>query len=190
MPQPIETLIFVHRLKKAELQAVYAHSSAFPAAGLRASLLEATEEVCLDRLIRADGCLRLARQLAQWTGEEELRAGIGRAYYSAHHSLRSMSQWYNKWDPDGHQESIKAFKALLTEVDFLRKSGLAVGAEQRVEEAQTNRHIADYSPYDIQRDPPDVRWLRLTNGNWSEALRFNISVADELLQAAVRFVGS
>jgi len=83
MPQPLETLIFVHRLTASETAAVFAHDAVFPASGLKPRLLEAIEEACLDRLIRAGGCLDLANRLFSAAADEEtLRAAISRAYYS------------------------------------------------------------------------------------------------------------
>lgn len=191
MPQPLETLIFVHRLTASETAAIFAHDAVFPASGLKSRLLKAIEEACLDRLIRADGCLDLANRLyGAAVDEETLRAATSRAYYSAHHSLRAMALWQNKWDPDGHEESIKAFKTLLEDNNFHRRSGLSEDAVSRVIEARANRHVADYSPYKVQRDPPNTRWITITNDNWADAARFNLYLATELSQAATRFVGS
>lgn len=61
MAQPFEILVYVHRLQASEKEAVFAQDAAFPSSSLRTSLLEAVEDVCLDRLIRADGCLQLVQ---------------------------------------------------------------------------------------------------------------------------------
>jgi len=192
VPEPLETLVYTDRLLKAEMVAAFNQDAAFPFSGLRASLQAAVADVCLDRLVRADGCLRLARRLAApgEADEETLRAAISRAYYSVHHSLRSMALWQNKWDPDGHEESIKALKTLLEDNNFRHRSGLLEDTVDRVTEARANRHVADYSPYKVQRDPPNTRWIRITNDSWTDAAQFNLDLAAELSQAAMRFVGS
>lgn len=192
MPQPLETLLYVARLTKAEKVAILAHDAAFPSSGLWSSLREGIEDVCVDRLLRADGCLRMARQLAApaEADEEALRAAIGRAYYSVHHSLRAMALWQNQWDPDGHEESLKQFKVLLEDNGFRHRSGLAADDYERVAEARTNRHVADYSPYDVQRDPPNTGWIGITNGTWADAAQFNIDLADDVFRGAIRCVGS
>ena len=191
MPQPLETLIFVHRLTASETAAVFAHDAVFPASGLKPRLLEAIEEACLDRLIRAGGCLDLANRLFSAAADEEtLRAAISRAYYSVHHSLRAMALWQNKWDPDGHEETIGQLKRLLKDKPFRNQTGLDEDTYDRVIEARTNRHIADYSPYDVQRDPPRTDWVGITRGNWTEAAKFNLTLAEVALEAAVRFIGS
>lgn len=151
-------------------------------------MLRAIADVCVDRLIRAEGCLRLARQLDA-ADEETQRAVVSRAYYSIHHSLRAMALWTNNWDADGHEESIKQFKLLLGDNEFLRTSSLVADDYQRVAEARTNRHVADYSPYIVQREPPKVKWIGITNGNWADAARFNLSLADEVFQAALKCTG-
>lgn len=191
MPQPFETLVYVARLRKDEKETVFTHQAIFPFSGLRAALLEAVEDVCLDRLVRSDACLALARRLADGTPDEEtLRAAIGRAYYSIHHALRAIALWQNKWDPDGHDQSIAEFKTLLGDNAFRHRSSLAPDVLERILEARDNRHVADYSPYDVQREPPRTARIGITNNNWTDAAQFNIALADVILQAAVRCVGS
>lgn len=192
MAEPLETLVYVDRLQKAEMASVFTQNAAFPFSGLRASLRAAIADVCVDRLVRADGCLRLAQQLASSSGadEETLRAAISRAYYSVHHSLRAMALWQNNWDPDGHEESIKAFRTLLEDNNFRLRSGLPEDTGERVIESRVNRHVADYSPYKVQRTPPDTRPIEISNSSWIDAAHFNIALASELSQAGIRFVGS
>jgi len=191
MAEPFETRLYIHRLTSAEKTAVYAHDTAFPASGLKASLESAVEDVCVDKLIRADGCLKLAKSLsASTTGNESQRASIGRAYYSIHHCLRAMLLWQNKWDPDGHEQSLKAFRIFLEDSNFRLRSGLPVNTGDRIAEARTNRHVADYSPYDFQRDPPNTQRVGISNGSWLDAVQFNITLADEIFQAAVKYIGS
>ena len=190
MSEPLETRLFIHRLTQTEKAAVYAHNPAFPSSDLAASLASAVEEVCVDKLIRADGCLRLARSLALDTDNESLRAAIGRAYYSIHHCLRTIVLWQNKWDPDGHEKSIEEFRELLKESAFRVRLGLPENTRNRVAEARTNRHAADYSPYDFQRTPPDMRPVGISNGSWPDAVQFNIALAEEIFQAAMKCIGS
>ena len=162
MPKPLETRLFIHRLTQTEKAAIYAHNTVFPSSSLAASFAVAIEDVCLDKLIRADGCLRLAQSLALDTDNESLRAAIGRAYYCIHHCLRTILLWRNKWDPDGHEKSIEEFRKLLKDSTFRLQLGLPEDTGNRVVEARLNRHVADYSPYDFQRDPPDTRWLGIS----------------------------
>lgn len=60
MAEPLETRLFIHRLTQMEKAEVYAHNKAFPASGLAASFATAIQDVCVDKLIRAEGCLGLA----------------------------------------------------------------------------------------------------------------------------------
>lgn len=190
MAEPIETRLFTHRLTNAERAAIYAHDIAFPSSGLMASLASAVEDVCVDKLIRADGCLRLAKILvASSADNESQRASIGRAYYSIHHCLRAIVLWQDRWDPDGHEQTLKEFRTLLKDSNFRLRSGLPENTGDRVAEARTNRHVADYSPYDFQRNPPDTRRIGISNGSWSDAVQFNIGLADEIFQAAMKCIG-
>ncbi len=191
MAEPRETLIFVARLTCAEQTTIAEQEAAFPGSNLRIRLHAAVEDVCLDRLGRADGCIEMAKLIARADDEESLRTAVGRGYYSAHHSVRVMALWWNKWDPDGHQESLKQLKKLLTHNDFCGRSGLAPEVHSRLVEARTNRHVADYSPYAVQRTPPDVRPNETITGNaWRDAANFNIQVAGDLLKAALKIIGS
>lgn len=191
MAQSFETLVFLHRLKASETEAVFAHDAVFPTSGLKAKLLQAVEDACVDRLLRAAGCLDMARRLMTLDGDEETqRTGIGRAYYSIHHSLRAIALWQNKWDPDGHEETIQELRRLLKSKAFRDRSGLAEDSYDQIIEARTNRHIADYSPYEVQRDPPRVAWIGITKGRWAEAAGYNLSLADTVFEAGMRFVGS
>lgn len=165
MSEPLETLLFVHRLTLTEKIAVYTHNQAFPSSGLAAAFATAIQDVCIDKFIRADGCFELAKSLATNTENESQRASIGRAYYCIHHCLRAMLLWQNQWDPDGHGQSIEEFGTLLKDNTFCNRSGLAVNTEKRVAEAQTNRHVADYSPYIFQRNPLGTGLISISNGN-------------------------
>ena len=190
MSEPLETRSFIHRLTQTEKAAVYFHNTAFPTSGLAESLASGIEDVCVDKLIRADGCLRLAQNLALDTNNESLRASIGRAYYSVHHSLRTIALWQNKWDPDGHEKSLEEFRKLLKQDSFRVRLGLPEDTGDRIAEARTNRHIADYSPYDFQRDPPDTRRVGISNGSWPDAVRFNLALAEEIFQTAMKCIGT
>jgi len=191
MAQPTETLVFVARLTREEKDTIYRQKTAFPGSNVQAQLLAAVDDVCLDRLTRADGCLKVAKQLRQAGDEESLRASVSRGYYSAHHSIRAMALWHNHWDPDGHEESIRKLKRLLSDNAFLGRSGLAPDMVSHIIEARTNRHVADYSPYAVQRTPPEVRANQtITQNNWGDAANFNIQLAEQFLAAAVKVVGS
>ncbi len=168
MLEPLETRLFIHRLTQTEKAAVYAHNTAFPSSGLAASFATAIEDVCVDKLIRADGCLRLAQSLALDKDNESQRAAIGR----------------------GHEKSIEEFRELLKDSAFRIRLGLPENTGNRVAEARTNRHVADYSPYDFQRTPPDTRRVGISNGSWPDAVQFNIGLAKEIFQAAMKCVGS
>ena len=167
--------------------------ASFRETGLWPRLLSAVEEVAIDRLIRADGCLQVARLLHTASigaaGSEELRGAASRAYYSIHHSIRAMCLWQNKWDPDGHEESIRELKKLLTENAFLHRSGLEPNISLRIIEARANRHVADYSPHEMQRNNARNAVETITDGRWEDAARFNIDLALELLRGAFKFVG-
>lgn len=195
MPAPFETLVFVARLTRGEKDTIFKQASAFPTSDLTSRLDSAIEEVCVDRLSLAEDCLKLARDLTNpvsgaGAGEAQLRAAVGRAYYCMHHSMRAIALWQNQWDPDGHAETIEELKKLLGNNSFRARSGLAADAWTRVVVARTNRHVADYSPYAVQRDPPDVGHVEITGRDWAAAADHNIRVAEELFEAAVRFVGS
>jgi len=195
MAEPFETLVFVARLTRGEKDAIFGQAAAFPGSDLALRLVAAIDDVCLDRLLRAEGCLELARTFASQAavganGEELFRTAVGRAYYSAHHSIRGIALWHSHWDPDGHEASIKQLQLLLTDSGFVAKSGLAPDAWKRVVDARTNRHVADYSPYDWQRDPPAVTPVGITGQDWKTAADFNLALAEDLFKAAVRFVGS
>ncbi len=190
MPEPYETRLFIHRLTQMEKAAVYAHNAAFPSSGLAASFAAAVEDVCIDKLIRAEGCLELAQSLAVNTDNESRRASIGRAYYCIHHCLRAILLWQNNWDPDGHEKSIEEFRKILQNNAFRSRFGLSENTGNRVTEARTNRHVADYSPYDFQRNPPNTGLEGITNGSWMDAVQFNIALAEEIFQAAIKCIGS
>ena len=190
MPEPSALRLFVARLSAAEKQAVLGHDRVFVNANLFATLSAAIEDVCLDRLVRAERLLKLARALAENSDEEELRNAIGRAYYSIHHSLRAMALWTNKWDPDGHEESIKQFRVMLSESKFRGRTELRVDDWQQVTLARLNRHVADYSPYDRQQSAQFGRGLEtITGDDWREAAEHNIKWAARILTAAIKIVG-
>lgn len=187
MAAPLTTRYYVARLSAAESRAIFAHINAFTGTDLGTLFQSALQDVCLDRLVRADGCLTLAKQLRKDMGEESLRASVGRAYYSIHHSLRCIALWENKWDPDGHAESIEQFKILLKNADFQRRSELSEDDLDRVVQTRMNRHVADYSPYDMQRSPHGDE--RIDDGDWEKAAQDNIDMADRLFKAADRILG-
>jgi hypothetical protein len=88
----------------------------------------------------------------------------------------------------GHEESIRQLKRLLQDNAFVHHSGLAADVWEKVTEARDNRHVADYSPYDLQREPQRV--VGITGNNWTSAAQFNKDLAEELLNSGVKVVGS
>ena len=182
-------LIHVSRLSQSEKGEVYSLTDIWPEADLRIRLRQAVEDVCLDRLIRAQGCLEVAKSLAAAAvGSEALRAAIGRGYYSVHHSIRAMCLRRNQWDPDGHGESIEQIRKLLGDPDFQRASGLMPEIVKEISEARDNREIADYSPYDFSRRTGGVGIFPITGLDWRIAADFNIGLAERLLTAADKVV--
>ena len=188
MSNSVQTLIYVARLSADEKEAILAQDKAFPNSDLKSALFSAVTDVCVDRLIRADGCLQVAKPLCSSADEETLRAGVARAYYSMHHSLRAIALWRNKWDPDGHEQSIKQLKLLLQDNAFVQQTSLASNDWQKVTEARNNRHVADYSPYDTQRELRGI--VSITGNNWQSAAQFNYDLAETLLNSAFKVVGS
>jgi uncharacterized protein (UPF0332 family) len=184
----LQTLVYVSRLQKSEKEAIFAQDAAFPGSNLKVAFLEAVEDVCLDRLVRADNCLKVAKMMFVGADEEALRITVGRTYYSIHHSLRAIALYQNKWDPDGHEASIQEFKTLLKDKPFCNRSGLKTDAWEAVAEARSNRHVADYSPYETQRLPAGG-FENITGRNWAAAAQFNLDCADTILQAAFKIVG-
>lgn len=183
-------LIYVSRLSAAEKAQVYHLADVWPDADLRDRLHQALEDVCMDRLIRAEGCLRVAKSLvsAAAPGGEELRTAVGRAYYSAHHAIRAMCLRRNHWDPDGHGESIEQLRKLVKEAEFQRVSGLTPGIIPEIGEARDNPEVADYSPYEFSRRTGDIGLFSITETDWRKAADFNIGLAERLLTAADKVV--
>ncbi len=190
MPEPIDTLVYVARLSQSEDATLRSLDAAFPGSRLRQSQLAAVPDVCLDRLVRAEGCLEVARSLlANPNNEEHLRTAVGRAYYSIHHSIRVMALWHNNWDPDGHDGSIQQLKELLKDNNFRHNTGLVIDVWQRVNEAKDNRHVADYSPYNLHRDLKDRNVFAISGWDWLTAANFNVELAEEIVAAASKFIG-
>ena len=192
MTDPLK--VYVDRLTAGEKDAALKLDEVCPGADVKARLFAAVEDVCIDRLSRAEGCLSLARYLRGPASgldpaDEYLRGVVSRAYYSIHHSIRSMALWRNKWDPDGHEESIKEFRIMLGDSQFLRATRLTEDAGALVVAARANRHVADYSPYTLQRTPPKTDGVPITGGDWAQAADFNLQVAEDLFRAALRFCG-
>lgn len=190
MTESIETLLHVARLSQSEDATIRSLDAAFPGSDLRKRQFAAIQDVCMDRLVRAEGCLEVSRfLLASLGGEERLRASVGRAYYSIHHSIRIMALWYNNWDPDGHESSIQQLRELLKESKFRHQTGLAMDVWERVGVARDNRHVADYSPYDFQRDSKGRGVIAITGQDWLLAAKFNVHLAEELVTAASKLIG-
>ena len=184
-------LVYMSRLSQSEKGEVYSLADIWPGADLRVRLRQAVEDVCLDRLIRAQGCLEVAKSLAppvSTASVEALRTAIGRGYYSVHHSVRAMCLRRNQWDPDGHGESIEQIRKLLGDPDFQRASGLMPEIVKEISEARDNREVADYSPYDFSRRTDGIGIFPITGLDWRIAAEFNIGLAERLLTAADKVV--
>lgn len=150
-------------------------------------------EVVVDRLSRAERCLKLSELLmrpymGKTPDEESLRAAIGRAYYSAHHSIRAMVLRIEGYDPDGHEESIKALGALLRDKKFRKRSKLSHQTARKISEAKDNRSVADYSPYDLSRKPDSEAWIFITDNDWRKAAQFNVRWAKKVFNGALKVV--
>ena len=188
------TLVYLSRLSSTEKAAAFRASDIFLAAQLRANFNNCVVDVLLDRLVRAQQCLELAKRLAKAyekkpADEESLRGAIGRAYYSMHHSLRAMAFHQLEYDPDSHDESIAVFTKLLNNNAFRARTGLKKRAAENVSEAKINRSIADYSPYNMSRHPESMAWMQLTGEDWTKAANFNIRWAEKILGGAMKLVG-
>jgi uncharacterized protein (UPF0332 family) len=179
-------LVYVSRLSQEEAAAIFNVANVFQNNQLRSQLLLAVKEVVQDRLTRAAGCLALAERLRANADHESMRAAVNRAYYSAHHSIRAMILCKKNSDPDEHSASVKAFENLLGEAKFAKRSGLNASIIKDVWTAMTNRHVADYSPYDESRK--DLAWMPITDADWAKAAEFNIKLAKKLLAAAQKVV--
>lgn len=190
MAEPSALLLFAARLSKAEKEAVLEQDRWFLGSKRFDVLRDAIEDAALDRLIRADGCLSVARKLILSSDEEDLRTATGRAYYCIHHAIRAMALWKNKWDPDGHEESITEFKELLADNVFCGQTGLSRGDYKSVSQARTNRHVADYSPYDQQRSIKESSGFEvIIDRDWQRAAQFNVEWAEKILAGAFKYVG-
>jgi uncharacterized protein (UPF0332 family) len=193
MSEPYETLLYVARLSAAQKRAVFQHDGAFPGSGLTNSLRAAVDEVCVERLILAERFRDAAMALRARADNDEalLRIAVSRAYYSIHHAIRAICLRHNTWDPDGHEASIQALKKLLADNSFRSRSGLAADDEQAVAKARTNRHVADYSPFDEQhffeKDGREVT-ERITGNDWEQAADYNIALAKRMLDAAIQVI--
>jgi hypothetical protein len=100
-----------------------------------------------------------------------------------------MAMWKYSWDPDGHEESITAFKKMLGDNAFCCQTGLQADVHKDVSQAMTNRHVADYSPYDRQRSNKQGSGFEsISEGDWRLAVLFNEKCATKILNAAYRFI--
>ena len=188
------SLAYISRLTKVEKSSIYRASNVLLAPSLRANFQTYLEDVVLDRLVRAQACLKLAKRLTKKhdgkpPDEESLRCAVGRAYYSAHHLIRAIVLHELHYDPDGHQESIEVFDKLLSNKKFRDRSGLTRRTADKIAEAKDNRSVADYSPYDISRQPNTESWILITGNDWQKAAGFNIRLAERVLRGAYDMVG-
>lgn len=186
--------LYVARLSKAEKQSIFEHDMIFPASGIKSDLFAAINDVCYDRLIRAENCLSVAQELRKSIDEEMLRSSIGRAYYSIHHSLRVIALKEMMYDPDGHDACFDAFDELSRDKKFCQRAGIlsntgvSIITLDHLFESRSNRHVADYSPYSAQRRTAKGEEI-ITNDSWEDAADFNIQLAETLLKSAYHILG-
>lgn len=188
-----DILVHLFRLSSQEKTAIFQVAKALQTPQVATVFNDCLMEAVFDRMVRAEGCLELAKSLLAQRQqppleEERIRTVIGRAYYSIHHSIRAMCLHHLEFDPDGHEESIGEFETLLTDNAFRARSGLAPNVVAEIHQGKDNRSIADYSPYDVSRKPNTDVSIRTSN-NWQDALQFNVGLAERIFGAANRITG-
>ena len=186
------TLVYLSRLTSDDKVSIFRLSDLLITPSLRTNFDGCWRDVMVDRLARAEQCLALAKRLTRSfegkpASEESLRGAVGRAYYSAHHSIRVLAMHENRYDPDGHADSIDALADLLQSNSFRAKSRLTPKTAEKVREAYDNRCVADYSPYDMSIESGQG-WVFITGNTWPKAAKFNINWAGKLFQAALKVV--
>jgi uncharacterized protein (UPF0332 family) len=198
-------LVFLSRLNKAERMHLLRASDAFPELSLRDNLSQRVEALATARLLLAEGCLEaaefvLSRAAGTDCEEHLLRTAVTKAYYSIHHSLRTIALLENGWEFDGHKEVIDEVVDLwkADKNRFRSVSGLPEESLDNLYEARNNRSVADYSPFEFSRrestdehgdesERPEsgtIRWTNITGDNWRHAAEFNVKLAKENLIAA------
>ena len=189
MTATLKALVYVSRLSKAEKDDLYKVDSGFPEQKVGEALREAIQDVLVDRLILAHGCLETAKRLASPTADEEdLRAAVNRAYYSVHHAIRVLILREIGFEADGHELAIQELKRLLRDEDFRRRSGLDEDVVNDISEARDNRSVADYSPYIQSRRDKKADPIPITDDNWRKASEFNIRLAERIHDAVYRSI--
>lgn len=182
-------LVYLSRLSQAEKQSLFSLADLAPLAGVDQAAQQSTQDVVSDRLILAEELLK-ATQRSGTTDTIACRAAISRAYYSIHHSIRSVLLHQNQHEADGHEAAIKELKRLLDK-DNAAKALLDPQASliRDVAEARDNRVVADYSPYDLSREKGRAEWIPITENDWTKAADFNTKLAERVFNAALKFVG-
>ena len=191
---PKEMLVYASRLSEKEKIEAFSTGRIFQVPQVAGVVQECITEVVQHRMILAGNLLEVAKRLVHADGllkidEPNLRTAVNRAYYAIHHSIRAAAMHANGYDPDGHSEAILALTALLGDNAFRAKSGLAAGTDKKVEESKANRGVADYSPFELSRFPGGETRIKITGGNWPDAAKFNLDLADRVLVGCLRFVG-
>ena len=183
------SLVYMSRISAQDKSNIFRTSEILMTPELRANFDNCLRDVVIDRLARAEQCLELARRLMRSgkpADEESLRGSVGRAYYSAHHSIRAMVLHQRKHDPDGHQKSLEALAELLKDNAFRGKSGLTASMTDKIRTTYDNRCVADYSPYDMSIDKSE--WIDISGKDWKATAQFNIKWAKKLFDGAWRVV--
>ena len=197
MAIPKEALVYVSRLSKEEKAGLFSareisallQSDGGGGSDMISAFRLCLNDVVLDRLVLAHSFLEMARTLFRVATEAAFRTSIGRAYYSIHHSIRVMVLSQTEFESDGHDEAIQMLKELLKDNAFKAKSGLPPDICANVYVAKDNRHVADYSPYEISRGANNIAHLHITDSDWQKAAAFNIKLAELLDSAAAKVVG-
>jgi uncharacterized protein (UPF0332 family) len=189
MAAKLKTLVYVSRLSPSEKGELYKLDRAFPETKIGEALRNAIQDVVVDRLILATGCLQTARRLiTPEASEEDLRAAVNRAYYAVHHAIRVLVLKETGCEADGHEQAIKELRRLLADADLRRRSGLSEDVIENIGEARDNRSVADYSPYDVSRKEDEIALFAISEGDWRKAAEFNIRVAQTMLEADYKVI--
>jgi len=188
-----DMLVHVSRLSKTEKVAAFSTGTIYQIADVSTIVQGCVKQVVEHRLLLADKLLEVAKRLDKegrgaQPDEFLLRSAVNRAYYSMHNSLRAISLHSLGHDPDDHASAIGTLAELLKDNAFRSRSHLLVGTDKKASQAMDNRLVADYSPYEISRYPNGAVRITITNGNWADASKFNIDLANEILIGSLSLV--